>query len=94
LRSLFGKFGIVQTCIVNIDKRHAFIKMISRNDAVHAREGMESYKAGDMQLRVSSYIRLYSSTLTNSNRPGGVLASAPVTAVTTKPASVSSRSNV
>ncbi|KAG2415775.1 hypothetical protein HFD88_006967 [Aspergillus terreus] len=51
LRSLFGKFGIVQTCIVNIDKRHAFIKMISRNDAVHAREGMESYKAGDMQLR-------------------------------------------
>ncbi|KAL5355445.1 hypothetical protein BJX96DRAFT_48851 [Aspergillus floccosus] len=51
LRSLFGKFGIVQTCIVNIDKRHAFIKMISRNDAVSAREGMESYKAGDMQLR-------------------------------------------
>ncbi|PIG81255.1 RNA binding protein Nrd1 [Aspergillus arachidicola] len=51
LRSLFGKFGIVQTCIVNIDKRHAFIKMISRQDAVLAREGMESYKSGDMQLR-------------------------------------------
>ncbi|ODM19913.1 hypothetical protein SI65_04899 [Aspergillus cristatus] len=51
LRSLFGKFGIVQTCIVNIDKRHAFIKMICRNDAVNAREGMESYKSGDMQLR-------------------------------------------
>lgn len=54
LRSLFSKFGIVQTCIVNIDKRHAFIKMISRQDAVMARDGMESYKSGDMQLRVSS----------------------------------------
>lgn len=53
LRSLFGKFGLVQTCIVNIDKRHAFIKMISRNDAISARDGMESYRAGDMQLRVS-----------------------------------------
>ncbi|RAL07309.1 Nrd1 complex RNA-binding subunit [Aspergillus homomorphus CBS 101889] len=51
LRSLFSKFGIVQTCIVNIDKRHAFIKMISRQDAVNARDGMESYKSGDMQLR-------------------------------------------
>ncbi|PYH98361.1 hypothetical protein BO71DRAFT_406191 [Aspergillus ellipticus CBS 707.79] len=51
LRSLFGKFGVVQTCIVNIDKRHAFIKMISRQDAISAREGMESYKSGDMQLR-------------------------------------------
>ncbi|KAL2817230.1 hypothetical protein BDW59DRAFT_152826 [Aspergillus cavernicola] len=51
LRSLFGKFGLVQTCIVNTDKRHAFIKMISRQDAIQAREGMESYKSGDMQLR-------------------------------------------
>ncbi|KAJ5833192.1 hypothetical protein N7474_001503 [Penicillium riverlandense] len=51
LRALFGKFGIVQTCIVNIDKRHAFIKMISRKDAISARDGMESYRAGDMQLR-------------------------------------------
>ncbi|KAL5332711.1 hypothetical protein BJX70DRAFT_106164 [Aspergillus crustosus] len=51
LRSLFAKFGLVQTCIVNVDKRHAFIKMISRQDAISAREGMESYKTGDMQLR-------------------------------------------
>ncbi|KAL2830356.1 hypothetical protein BJY01DRAFT_119488 [Aspergillus pseudoustus] len=51
LRSLFSRFGIVQTCIVNIDKRHAFIKMVSRGDAVSARDGMESYKSGDMQLR-------------------------------------------
>ncbi|KAJ5709611.1 RNA binding protein Nrd1 [Penicillium malachiteum] len=51
LRALFGKFGIVQTCIVNIDKRHAFIKMISRQDAISARDGMESYRVNEMQLR-------------------------------------------
>ncbi|KAJ5105113.1 hypothetical protein NUU61_002460 [Penicillium alfredii] len=51
LRALFGQFGLVQTCIVNIDKRHAFIKMISRQDAMSARDGMESYRAGEMQLR-------------------------------------------
>ncbi|PGH18854.1 hypothetical protein AJ79_00267 [Helicocarpus griseus UAMH5409] len=51
LRSLFGRFGIVQTCIVNIDKRHAFVKMINRRDAMSARDGMEQYKSGDMQLR-------------------------------------------
>ncbi|KAJ6107667.1 hypothetical protein N7523_008990 [Penicillium sp. IBT 18751x] len=51
LRDLFSKFGIVQTCIVNIDKRHAFIKMISRQDAVSARDGMESFRTGEMQLR-------------------------------------------
>ena len=53
LRSLFNRHGLVQTCIVNVDKRHAFIKMINRNDAIRAREGMESYKTGEMQLRVS-----------------------------------------
>ena len=51
LRDLFSKFGIVQTCIVNIDKRHAFIKMISRQDAVSARDGMELFRTGGMQLR-------------------------------------------
>lgn len=53
LRQAFGRFGIVQTCIVNIDKRHAFIKMINRQDAEAARHGMEEYKLGDSQLRVS-----------------------------------------
>jgi protein NRD1 len=46
LRSLFNKFGVVQTCIVNIDKRHAFIKMISREDAVSAQ-----FRSGETQLR-------------------------------------------
>ena len=53
LRSLFANYGIVQTCIVNVDKRHAFVKMIDRKDASAARDGMETYKAGDMVLRVS-----------------------------------------
>lgn len=56
LRGLFSKYGVVQTCIVNVDKRHAFIKMINRRDAEGARTGMEEYKAGDMQLRVSAHV--------------------------------------
>ncbi|KAJ5117802.1 hypothetical protein N7448_011434 [Penicillium atrosanguineum] len=50
LRNLFSKLGKVQTCIVNRDKRHAFIKMTSRQGAVSARDGMASCRTGDMQL--------------------------------------------
>lgn len=53
LRGIFQAFGIVQTCIVNVDKRHAFVKMLSRTDAMTAKEGMERYKSAEMQLRVS-----------------------------------------
>ena len=53
----------MQTCIVNVDKRHAFVKMISRNDAVTAKEGMERYKSAEMQLRVSSSSLFSSDTL-------------------------------
>ncbi|KAJ5908008.1 hypothetical protein N7495_000690 [Penicillium taxi] len=51
LRALFNQFGLVQTCIVNNEKRHAFIKMISRQDAIAARDGMETYRSSEMQLR-------------------------------------------
>ena len=51
LRSLFAKFGIVQTAIVNVDKRHAFVKMLDRKDAQRARDGMEDYREGSTQLR-------------------------------------------
>lgn len=51
LRELFGKFGIVQTCIVNVDKRHAFIKMLTRKDAERARTGMEDFRDSASQLR-------------------------------------------
>jgi len=53
LRGIFSAFGLVQTCIVNVDKRHAFVKMLTRKDAQQAKDGMERYKSPDMQLRVS-----------------------------------------
>jgi protein NRD1 len=42
IRSIFSRFGKVQTCIVNQDKRHAFVKMLTRPDAVAAKEGMDA----------------------------------------------------
>jgi protein NRD1 len=42
IRSIFARFGRVQTCIVNQDKRHAFVKMMTRPDAVAAKEGMDN----------------------------------------------------
>ncbi|MCJ1306116.1 hypothetical protein MMC08_008934, partial [Hypocenomyce scalaris] len=51
LRAIFSAFGQVQTCIVNVDKRHAFVKMITRRDAMAAKDGMERYKSPEMQLR-------------------------------------------
>ncbi|CAJ2511527.1 Uu.00g071520.m01.CDS01 [Anthostomella pinea] len=42
LRAAFGRHGQVQTCIVNKDKRHAFVKMVNRRDAIAAKEGMEN----------------------------------------------------
>lgn len=94
LRSLFNRFGLVQTCIVNTDKRHAFIKMITRNDAINARDGMESYRTGDMQLRVSftESTRQQKQYLTYI-RHAGAWDSGRVTAVTTRPESASFRSS-
>ncbi|KAF1990628.1 hypothetical protein K402DRAFT_417407 [Aulographum hederae CBS 113979] len=42
LKSIFSRFGKVQTCIVNMDKRHAFVKMYTRQDTVAAKIGMET----------------------------------------------------
>lgn len=52
LRSIFSRFGTVQTCIVNKDKRHAFVKMMSRKDAMCAKEGTEDSRKLDLPLRV------------------------------------------
>ncbi|GKT57489.1 RNA recognition domain-containing protein [Colletotrichum tofieldiae] len=41
VREIFSRYGKVQTVIVNKEKRHAFVKMISRPDAVRAKEAME-----------------------------------------------------
>lgn len=54
LRRIFDQFGRVQTCIVNKDKRHAFVKMVSRQDAITAKEAMEGSRNPDSSLRVRS----------------------------------------
>ncbi|KAK5155427.1 hypothetical protein LTS14_005688 [Recurvomyces mirabilis] len=41
IHQLFERFGRVQTCIANRDKRHAFVKMTTRNHALSAKAGME-----------------------------------------------------
>jgi len=41
LRSIFMRYGMVQSAIVNREKRHAFVKMCNRNDAVRAKLAME-----------------------------------------------------
>ncbi|KAF1967366.1 hypothetical protein BU23DRAFT_559427 [Bimuria novae-zelandiae CBS 107.79] len=40
IRDIFSRFGRVQSCIVNQDKRHAFVKMLTRPDALAAKAGM------------------------------------------------------
>lgn len=88
LRSLFSKYGKVQTCIVNVDKRHAFVKMINRRDAEAARMGMEEYRDGSTQLRVRRQTYNCGSHA-NVIRQNGVLGLDLETAATTRPALVS-----
>lgn len=92
LRRIFEQYGTVQTCIVNKDKRHAFVKMISRKDAQTAKDGMERNRTPDSQLRVSSANTTLSiSPLANDElyRLDGASALVHETAVTTKLASAS-----
>ncbi|KAL3959818.1 hypothetical protein ACCO45_004935 [Purpureocillium lilacinum] len=51
LRNIFSRFGTVQTCIVNRDKRHAFVKMLTRKDAVNAKESTEDPRNIEIPLR-------------------------------------------
>ncbi|KAB5582696.1 hypothetical protein GE09DRAFT_1211331 [Coniochaeta sp. 2T2.1] len=51
LREIFSRYGKVQTCIVNKDKRHAFVKMYWRKDAMRAKEAMEHNRDHDLPLR-------------------------------------------
>lgn len=78
---------------MNVDKRHAFVKMLTRGDAMSAKDGMERYKSDEMQLRVSRpSTSLIIPPFTNSHRLVGVSALDHETAVTTLRASVSSPS--
>ncbi|KAF2478656.1 hypothetical protein BDY17DRAFT_328184 [Neohortaea acidophila] len=47
IQSLFERFGRVQTCIANRDKRHAFVKMTTRAHAVNAKSSMERLQASN-----------------------------------------------
>lgn len=51
MRNIFNHFGTVQTCIVNREKRHAFVKMLTRKDAVAAKTGTEESRDPDLHLR-------------------------------------------
>lgn len=51
LRSIFEQFGSIQSCVVNSDRCHAFIKMISRQDAVKARTEAYWYDRDGIQIR-------------------------------------------
>jgi protein NRD1 len=51
IREIFGRFGIVQTCIVNLEKRHAFVKMLTRVDAVSAKQGMDNLQDPSAQSK-------------------------------------------
>lgn len=45
IHNLFERFGRVQTCIANRDKRHAFVKMTTRTHALSAKMAMEEMQA-------------------------------------------------
>ena len=47
IQQLFERFGRVQTCIANRDKRHAFVKMTSRTHALNAKAGMERLQSAN-----------------------------------------------
>lgn len=55
LQDLFGRVGKVQSVIINKEKRHAFVKMLTREGAVVAKETMGEYKSGGLALRVSTH---------------------------------------
>ena len=46
IHDLFSRFGRVQTCIANREKRHAFVKMTTRNHALAAKENLERLQSG------------------------------------------------
>lgn len=45
IQELFERFGRVQTCIANRDKRHAFVKMTTRTHALSAKSNMEELQS-------------------------------------------------
>jgi protein NRD1 len=50
LRGYFSQYGGVQSIIMNLEKRCAFLKMFTREGAVNAREGMEAFHVEDTTI--------------------------------------------
>jgi protein NRD1 len=51
IQALFERYGRVQTCIANRDKRHAFVKMTTRQHALAAKQGVEALQnRGDREV--------------------------------------------
>lgn len=51
IQALFERFGRVQTCIANRDKRHAFVKMTTRQYALAAKQGVDELQSrGDREV--------------------------------------------
>jgi hypothetical protein len=40
--TFMNRFARVQSCIVNHDKRHAFLKLITHQDAITAKQSVDS----------------------------------------------------
>jgi protein NRD1 len=58
IRSRFSRFGFVQTCIVYHDKRHAFVKMSTRLDAVRAKSEVREVRKLSPDAYISSLTAL------------------------------------
>ena|ERR1700753_4252317 len=67
LKSFFGQFGTVQTCIVNHDKRHAFLKMTTHQEALAIKQAVSVLPETEfrhMFERVCSFTSLQATNLT------------------------------
>ena len=76
---------------MNHEKRHAFVKMVNRHDALAAKEGMEKSQDPDISAKarqVSITKPSIAKSAANSGRPDGASDLDPATAVTTIPESV------
>ena len=63
LKNFFSEFGKVQSCIVNHDKRHAFLKLITHQDAIATKQTVEMLPADEYRgmferVRVFHFLRM------------------------------------
>lgn len=94
LRRICSRFGQVQTCIVNKEKRHAFVKMLDRKGAVLTKEGMEKMKGAGSKFRSVSknVIHILRGRINTNRRPAGASDLDHVNVPTTQMESASSQS--